>query len=181
MKIALEENDIFVTPPKAHAIASEAVGWNTATAFDPCAAPADIGRDANGRLVDGLCLRFASQTFCNPPFSRSREWIPKCALEVFENKQREVVLLISADDYLRGRGEWREELMEYHNLVVIEPIKWCAHPLGIIHDFKWRNFMTNKRGGPRFGVVLLHLRHRDEEPTDVGSLIKKFEVELQVS
>ena len=72
--------------------------------------------------------------------------------------------------------------MQYHNLVVIEPIKWCAHPLGIIHDFKWCNFLTNKRGGPRFGVVLLHLRHRDEPASaGVGALIKKFEVELQVS
>eukprot|EP01048_Picozoa_sp_COSAG05_P005992 COSAG05_NODE_372_length_10695_cov_5.301623_7_plen_110_part_00 len=97
-------------------------------------------------------------------------------MEVFESKQREVVLLISADDYLRGRGGWREELMQYHNLVVIEPIKWCAHPLGIIHEFKWRNFLTNKLGGPRFGVVLLHLRQRVEEPTasgGIGSLIKR--------
>ena len=70
VRFGLAENDVFKTPPEAHAIASEAVGWITATAMDPCAAPADIGRDANGKLVDGLCLRFASQTFCNPPFSR---------------------------------------------------------------------------------------------------------------
>ena len=44
VRFGLAENDIFVTPPKAHAIASEAVGWNTTTTFDPCAAPADIAR-----------------------------------------------------------------------------------------------------------------------------------------
>ena len=140
-------------------------------------------RDDSGWSIDGLCLRFPERTFCNPPFSRSREWIPKCVLEVFEIKQREVVLLISADDYLRSRGEWREELLEYHNLVIIQPLRWCNHPMGIIHEFKWRNFLTNKHGGPRFWVVLLHLRHREEEPTgvvDVGELIKKFQEEVQV-
>ena len=44
VRFGLATNDILVTPPQAHAIASEAVGWNTATAFDPCAAPADIAR-----------------------------------------------------------------------------------------------------------------------------------------
>eukprot|EP01048_Picozoa_sp_COSAG05_P005991 COSAG05_NODE_372_length_10695_cov_5.301623_6_plen_129_part_00 len=51
----LAENDIFVTPPEAHEIASRAVGWDTAAAFDPCAASADIGRDDQGQLIDGLC------------------------------------------------------------------------------------------------------------------------------
>ena len=55
---------------------------------------------------------------------------------------------------------------------MIEPIKWCAHPLGIIHEFKWRNFITDQLGGPRFGVVMLHLRqHHCLGLTCVGAVI----------
>ena len=87
-------------------------------------------------------------------------------------------------DVLGHAFRFRDELEEFHSKISIEPVSWCDYPCGIIHDFKWVNFLTNKRGGPRFGVVLLHLRPpRNETMTSggIGSLIKKFEEELQVS
>ena len=99
------------------------------------------------------------------------------------------MLLISAEDYLRPSRSFKDELLEFHEVVNIKPVTWCDHSCGIIHSFEWRNFITNKHGGPRFGVVLLHMRPLRATTTQVdaaasggiGSLIKKFEEELQVS
>ena len=62
----LRENDIFQTPQIAHQIMTEACGWDTAKAFDPCSLPQQIARNADGSLVDGRNIEWESPFYCNP-------------------------------------------------------------------------------------------------------------------
>ena len=56
--------------------------------------------------------------------------------------------------YLRIRGERMERLIQHHEDININPINWGPHGCQLIHDVKWRNFLTNEPGGPRFGDSL---------------------------
>ena len=79
---------------------TQAVGWDTKTAFDPCSLPDDIGRNPDGSLVDGRLVPWPKRAYCNPPFSQTQEWLRKIKEEVKQGK--EVVALISADYYFRS-------------------------------------------------------------------------------
>jgi hypothetical protein len=97
----IKPGDIFATPAEAHKVMTEVVGWDTATAFDPCGLPAEEMRNADGTLRDGLTIDWQDLYYCNPPFSQTERWLQKAARET--NAGRSGVVLISAEFYFTPR------------------------------------------------------------------------------
>eukprot|EP01052_Picozoa_sp_SAG31_P046842 SAG31_NODE_9124_length_1330_cov_0.678310_1_plen_67_part_10 len=65
------------------------VGYDVKMAYDPCpSVPVDW---------DGLEIDWKSPAYCNPPFSKTYEWMEKCVHQA--EKVVDVIVMISGDNY----------------------------------------------------------------------------------
>jgi site-specific DNA-methyltransferase (adenine-specific) len=91
------------TPPEVYAGLDEEFGFN----YDPCPLS-----DLDESLVsDGLLNEWGTVSFCNPPYSKIKEWVRKGYLEW--KKGKTVVFLIPSRT---DTGWWHDYVMEANEI-----------------------------------------------------------------
>ena len=150
----LKDNDIFLTPDFVYEYMSAMLGYDVQECFDPC--PAEF---LHGLDWDGLKGQWESPAFCNPPFSKTYEWIEK-VVTVVEAGGR-VVLLISSADWFTVEGKERCALWEdFRRRVQFRALSSNEYISGACHKwFRWGANMLNGKlsGGSMFGISLFEV------------------------
>ena len=171
---SMKDNDAFATPPAMLDEWSDYTGLDLKTAYDPCPwySPDKPWPPPDG-LAEDWFANSADQNhvvFCNPPFSRSWPWMKKSVDEA--KKGCTVVLLLSADTVLKSGAGRRHELTEYTKQANFKFIRWHEDlDFAIIHRTQaWKNKLTGKPGGPRFGVVGICITAKDEPDSEEEEL-----------
>ena len=144
---------------------TQAYGWDTAKAFDPCSLPQDIARNLDGSLVDGRTIEWESPVYYNPPCSQTEEWMDKIKAEVRKD----------AMYYFKSGQTRKGKLVRMHEECDISTMRWCPYDCGILHTFRWKNFLSGpphmNRG--RFSRVSLRrqlVRHIPVLPQQIAIL-----------
>jgi len=121
-KWSIKDQDIYITPNSVYDDFVKYYAIDLRKAYDPCPYPESS--------IDGLIADWQPITYCNPPFSRCREWFIKAKQE---SSKGNVIYMVLPFYFIINNGHRHYKGCEFDKSVTISKGKTYSFtsPLGL--------------------------------------------------